>query len=139
MNQAKKCVTCGANIVEYKHGLSKGLLRAFARFVMKTRGQVGREVEFHDLGLDYNHGSNFQKLRYWALIEKIGDAESKGGLWALTEQGKIFATGAISLPRFAWSYRGDFVRYEGSKIFIGDVTGGWRYRPDYAAEAVAHE
>ena len=37
-----------------------------------------------------------------------------------------------------WTYRGEFVRWDGGQVHITDVAGGWKYRPDYAREGRPH-
>ena len=135
MSNKKICEHCGATMVEYKHGLSKGLCRSLAVVTLAFCDTEPHEIR--DMNLDYSHRCNFQKLRYWGLVEKIGDKDSKGGLWRITEDGMKFAKGEISAPKFVWTYRGDVVRYEGEEIWITAVTDGWKYRPDYAAESQA--
>jgi hypothetical protein len=134
----KVCEHCGAKIVEYKHGLSKGLIRVLYHIIRECEGQP-QEFEFCNIKLTYNEGSNFQKLRYWKLIEKVGDFDGKGGTWKLTARGISFARGEISLPKFAMTYRGELVSHEGDNVKVYEVVDGWRFRPDYASEAVPHE
>ena len=135
MTDKKTCPHCGAKMVEYKHGLSKSLCRSLAAVAIAFKDTQPHEIK--DMGLDYNHRCNFQKLRYWGLVEKMGDQGSKGGLWRITEYGMAFVKGLTSLPRFAWTYRGEVERLEGEQIMITDVSGGWKYRPDYAKESQA--
>ena len=128
------CEYCGAKIVQYKHGLSKSLMRVLYRIIKDCNGEVGI-FEFKNIKLSYNEGSNFQKLRYWGLIEKVGDDEGKGGTWMLTQTGLSFACGELSLQKFAKTYRGELVCHEGEDVKIEDITGGWKWRIDYAREA----
>lgn len=127
------CDHCGAKVVEYKHGLSKGLVASLVTFA-----QRGDAMKLAEAGLTYPQRCNFQKLRYWELVEKVGDPAGKGGTWRLTEQGKKFLSGAVGLPHQVWTYRGRVRRYEGAEVTIRDVfKGEWRYtyRPEYAREA----
>jgi len=135
MKKVEICEHCGAKTVEYKHGLSKSLMRAFIKFVIAVDCQPWGIADFSALDLTYSQGSNFQKLRYWKLIEKVGDPEGKGGQWRLTSRGAAFAKGGIWLPIFAWTYRGDVTDHEGDLKTIDQITGGWKYRPEYAREA----
>ena len=120
-------------MVEYKHGLSKALVRVLSKIAVQF--QDTKPHQFKEMELNYNEASNFQKLKYWQLIEKIGDAEGKGGLWRMTEKGMEFVTGKTSCPKFAWTYRGDVVRHEGELVSITDISGGWKYRAEYAKES----
>lgn len=135
MKQVKICPHCSAKMVEYPHGLSKGLLRCLVKMVRAGTG----DKDLGDLQMNYNQQSNFQKLRYWGLVEKSDPGSEKGGKWRMTDLGWAFVKGEIQMRNKVWSYRGEFVRFDGDRIFIQDVTGGWKYRPEYAREAVPHE
>lgn len=138
MNLSKGvCETCGAKLVEYKHGLSKGLCRSLIQVAVAFKDTKAHEIK--DMGLDYNHRCNFQKLRYWRLVEKVGEQTGKGGLWRITETGKEFIQGKISLPKFVWTYRGKVERYDGEHITIFDVSDGWKSRSEYAKESKVRE
>lgn len=130
------CEECGAKVVEYKHGLSIGLVRVL--YLMARAAEHGYPVHMADLKLTYSQRCNSQKLRYWYLIEKVGDPDGKGGDWLVTQRGREFLKGAISLPKNVWTFRGDTVRYEGRSRYIEQVTDGWKWRPDYAREAIPH-
>ena len=130
----KHCNCCGAPIVEYKHSLSKGLARCLYRLVQAGGGPVNANT----LGLNYNQQSNFQKLRYWGLIEKSDPGSEKGGFWELTPKGWEFVKGSISVPRSAITYRGEVIRTEGGIVAITDITEGWWYRKEYAEQSQAH-
>ena len=123
--------------MEYKHGLSKGLCRSLIQIAIAFKDTKAHEIK--DMGLDYNHRCNFQKLRYWRLVEKVGEQTGKGGLWRITETGKEFIQGKISLPKFVWTFRGVIARYEGEYITIFDVTDGWKSRSQYAQESQVRE
>ena len=127
------CSTCGAKLVEYKHGLSRVLCKTLA--VVATQFGDTKPHQIKDMRLNYNQRCNFQKLKYWHLIKKIGDAEGKGGTWAITDNGMSFISGEIEMPKSVWTFRGEPVRYSDETIFITDVSKGWKYRPQYATEA----
>ena len=130
------CETCGAKVVEYKHGLSKGLLRTL--YKMAVAQQTRSPVSMSEVDLTYSQRCNAQKLRYWRLIVKAGDPESKGGDWYVTDRGRRFLRGEFPLPHYAWTYRAETVRFEGPQKYIDEVTDGWKWRPDYARESLPH-
>ena len=121
------CSTCGAKLVEYKHGLSRVLCKTLA--VVATQFGDTKPHQIKDMRLNYNQRCNFQKLKYWHLIKKIGDAEGKGRTWAITDNGMRFISGEIEMPKSVWTFRGEPVRYSDETIFITDVSKGWKYRP----------
>lgn len=134
MSDNPLCPECGAKLVEYKHGLAKGLVRGLWKL---GKGGLGPQ-EIASIGLSKGEYTNFAKLAYWDLVKKISDDSGKGGRWQLTRQGQAWLAGEIRLQRFCWVYRKVVQRYEGPWLSIDDVTGGYKYKPEYAREAVPH-
>lgn len=132
----KKCPHCNAPMVEYKHGLSKGIVRAFIKAV--RRAHPGQAFTISECGLTYSERENLRKLKYWGLIKKASTNKDKGGDWIITDRGMRFARGTTFLPCKVWTYRGVVQRFEGKDKYIQDITGGWKYRPEYASEAMPH-
>lgn len=130
------CSECGAKVVEYKHGLSKGLAKGL--YIVARAQEVRSPVRLMDTKLTYSQRANFIKLQYWGLIARANTNLERGGEWYITEKGFQFMRGEISLQHFVWTYRNQVQRFEGKQESITDLTGGWKYRPDYAREAVPH-
>ena len=136
MKEPELCPECGAKTVEYPHTLSRSL----ARVIYRITQNLDRDRGFHvgSCGLTNSQINNLQKLRYWGIIAKERDASAKGGNWNLTDVGLAFAQGRIPRRKKVWTYRGEFVRFDGVQVFITDVSDGWKYRPEYAREGLPH-
>ena len=126
----KFCECCGAKLVKYKHSLSKSLLRCL--YIPSALGY--KSFNPGELDMNYNQRANFQKLQYWGLVERCDQDKAKGGDWRITEKGWFFLRGEIKVHKIAWTFRGKLERYDGEEVSVMEVTGGWRYRPDYARE-----
>ena len=133
-SEPKRCPYCDAKMVEHKHGLSKGLLRCLVKLAKAGHG----DQNLNDLGMNYSQQSNFQKLKYWGIVEKADPNCAKGGEWRITERGWSFVKGEIALQKSVFTYRGAVVGYEGKKLLIEEITGGWKWRPDYARDERSH-
>jgi len=125
------CPTCGAKTVEYRHNLSKGLAGALIAL-----HEAGGKFNVNELPLTHNQKANFQKLRYWELVEKTDrpDGSHIGGWWEITGHGSDFLLG-FSIQKHVWTYRGNPIRTEGEYVTIEDLSAGYKYRPQYAEEA----
>lgn len=132
------CETCGAKVVEYRHTLNQALVHALGRLY-----QLGGQAHINDLGLSFSTINNFQKLRYWFLVDKVQSEEghTRSGVWRLTDRGWDFVDGVIQVPRRAWTYRGEHVRYDDERelVWFRDehVIGSER-SDDYWANAIPH-
>lgn len=132
-----KCQTCGAAIVEYKHGMNHGLVTGLIRLY-----EHRKPVNIRQLKLTRSAWDNFQKLRYWELVAKYTapgkDPMKKGGIWTITQLGIDFVTGRAVVPKYVWTFRGERIRYEGSPITIEQADPLYRTRFEYAVSAMPH-
>lgn len=87
-------------MVAYRHRLNKNLIDAlFKLYSCKDYCGVISKI------LDHNQIANFQKLKYWGLIEKT----QVSGEWKLTYLGVEFIHGNKTMPEFVFSYRGEIL------------------------------
>lgn len=131
------CPTCGGKMVEYTHSLSKSLVRAFYK-AFRASDSIGSFKVSQLPGMSHSQLANLQKLRYWDMIRKAPNSNAKGGEWIITRRGRDFIEGRISLSKKVITYRAEVVKFEGVQVSVQDVTGGWKYRPDYAREGRPH-
>jgi hypothetical protein len=136
MKANKTCDHCGAKMVEYKHNFSNALAIGLYQLY-----QEGKPVNIKRLGLTRNQWDNFQKLRYWGLVEKAFGADGKriGGCWNITLLGVDFIEKGTSIKKYVWTYRGETVRFEGNTCFFKQIHPvEYKQRSEYAQEAVSH-
>lgn len=119
-------------MVEYRHTFSAALAEGLFRLY-----RAGEAINIKQLGLTRNQWDNFQKLRYWDLVEKARDADGAriGGYWRITPTGASFVRGLSMVRRVVWTYRGERVRFDGDSVYFAQVHVGYKKRPDYAREA----
>lgn len=135
MEKVKICECCGAKIVEYKHILNKGLVQALFEL-----SKHNSPVPLTDLDITRNQWTNFQKLRYWGLVEKELCNNGAGtGRWFVTTIGREFINNGLGIPTIAWSFRGKPVKLEGIVGFFNEIYNrDYRRKPDYVADRVSH-
>ena len=131
--KTETCDHCGAKVVEYKHGLNRGIVTALTAFFEK---HALKAADMSAMGFSYSQRCNWQKLQYWGLVEKANPLSKKGGEWRVTQRGAEFVSGWLRVPHFAVTYRAKVVRYEGDSKVIGLVLDGYKYRGDWAAAAI---
>lgn len=137
----KICECCGAKLVEYKHGMSKSLAESLVVFERSIHNALTKARILRGSGLNHSQACNFQKLKYWGLVDKISGKDyrsGEAGRWYITKKGYQFLMGAIEIKKNAITYRGKVVAFEGADIDITKASGGWKYRDEYAKEAEPH-
>lgn len=134
MKEVKRCPHCDAKMVEYKHTLNKNIIQCL--WIVCEMGGI---LPFKELNgrVTYNQRNHFQQLQYWGLTRKVKDEDGTrvAGLWAITEDGMRFLKGEIPVFKHVWTYRGEFVRFDGEALFVSD----YGYEPYKTAEQYAAE
>ena len=130
--QIEKCPHCEAKMVNYVHSLESGtLVKALMIFYSHTRNGI-KSVNPAKTEMTKNQYNNFQKLRYWDLVERVGH----NGLWKMTYLGIEFVQGRVAVPLQALSYRGEWKEYRGSLSKIYEINGmEYLKAKDYAKNA----
>ncbi len=130
-DEKEMCPTCGAAMMEYRQVLNRPLVESLVKIASHNR-----PINLSILDLTRSAWNNFQKLRYWKLVEKhFEDGKRVGGVWKVTELGRRFVAGEATVSKNAWTYRGEVRRYEGKEIHIWDVDAKFKTRPQWAKEA----
>jgi hypothetical protein len=104
----KTCEHCGASMVEYKHGLSVGLVTGLIKIA-----KVKNPINIKQLGLTRNQWDNFQKLKYWDLVDPGKRREVEGRCLGDHQEGSRFRQGRdldtqerLDVPRSVLEVRG---------------------------------
>lgn len=124
------CFLCGASMMKYKHALNKGLAAALLALY-----KFGKATNISKIGLTHNQICNFQKLKYWDLVRKVGDKGGNSGCWDITDKGIDFINGQILLQKNVWTFRGDPLEFDGAEISFSSICDLYKKRPDYSREA----
>lgn len=127
------CKECGQSVMRHKQSLSKSLVVILVK-AYETFGQKSFHLQ-KDLPLTKNQYANFQKLKYWGLVQRDLSAP---GYWLITEYGKEFLKGLSRVSRFAWTFNNHVVESSHEMVFIKDVLGSTPYykkREEYAGDA----
>ena len=128
-----KCPHCGASIREFRHALNNPLVHSL--WVLSSRGGTDNIAK---MGLNSNQRNNFQKLKYWDLVEKTEgeNGEHIAGVWSITPKGVSFLSGAIKVPIAVVTYRNRRVRYDGPRVSIKyEFTKKYQQAKDFAVKA----
>jgi hypothetical protein len=134
-HRSELCPTCGAKMVEHKHGLSKGIIRSL--YIVAKAQEITNPVKLRKTKLTYSQRANLLKLQYWRLIARA-NPDKDSGEWYITEKGFQFLRGEISLPHSVRTFRNEVQKYEGNNLFVMEVTGGWKFASEYAHDAQPH-
>lgn len=128
------CPHCGGKMVEYRHHLSTPLVLALRRLLVAGRGPV----HLGELDLTYSQRCNFQKLRYFGLVD-YADPNRRSGRWRVTDAGVRFVRGETECYESVWTFRGERVRWDGERIRLRDVVADYETREEWAAESAPRE
>jgi hypothetical protein len=120
--------------LKHKHTLSDALVTGLARL----RDAGGGPMNLKHLQLTRNQWDNFQKLRYWDLVQQSFDPATgsrQSGVWEITPKGVKFLAGIIQQPKAVWTVHGETVEVSDEKIYAPQGELGYRTREDYATDS----
>lgn len=128
------CERCGAKMLKYRHKLNKPMVRALLK-IYSVYGE--NPVRISEVGLTHNQICNFQKLRYWGLVDKFKDnaGDRRGGVWFITMKGSLFLENRCALPLRVWTWRGEKCDEEQEQASILEIDAGYQFRPEWVEQA----
>ena len=98
------CPACGTDLTQYNRVLNSGMAICLVKLFVLTRDNPDGVEWFHHSKFDIHDSREIHKMAHWGLVEeKEREDEEKGkkknsGSWRITERGRQFVTGAITLP-----------------------------------------
>jgi hypothetical protein len=127
----KVCECCGARLIEYSHKLNKGMIDS----LKKLSEQPNTTANISKIGLTHNQIANFQKLKYWSLVEK----GTTSGVWSLSLCGKHFLWNGMEVPERVITFRDKVVGRSDKNISL-PVVNDRKYmrKEDYLSEGSIH-
>lgn len=116
--QISLCKCCGAKMVEYTHTLNHSMVESLYYFYKNNPPLNLNKIK----ELSFSMRTNFQKLRYWDLIEKVYDKNTRiEGSWNITHKGILFLYNKIKVPKQVVTYRNKRVRFKDDLCFASDL------------------
>lgn len=121
----KECFYCNAKLKKHPHRLSKGLCNALiklkAAIIEKRSNCIHLQSEVQ---LSKNEFCNFQALRYFGLVAKYIDPETKQrkeGYWLITKRGNAFTKNKISIHSHITTFRNKIDSRSEKLVKISDI------------------
>ena len=128
MPRVEICPCCGRRVVEYRHHLNKILIHDL-EYLLKIGGVATLKELNEEFELSHSELANFQKLRYFGLVEKVGPRT-----YGITGRGRGFLKGLNNIPYWVIT-RDAVVIAEGPEISITEVDEIIQSREDFEAQA----
>jgi hypothetical protein len=118
-----KCPCCKREGKIYNRTITSGMARELIAFYKEYGKAYGYGTEVKRVAT----GREFAKLRYWGLIEEKDarreDGSPHAGWWRVTERGRLWICGSISVPKYAVVFDKEAITVQGSKWTIEDALG----------------
>lgn len=118
-----RCPCCNQYAKVYRRQINSGMARSL--IAMYLHGPQGQWVH-----LPTQVGARSReegKLRYWGLVEEQVEVQrqdgGRAGYWRLTDAGRAWVTGQITVPKFVAVYNNTVLRSYGDPINVSDALG----------------
>lgn len=132
MSEIKVCQCCGQRMMIYRRSIRKCMLFCLRKLFFKH----GRGfLKVHDLESDGILSADFEKIRYWSLLEK-GDNNT----WGISDFGIDFILGRVQIPKYIFIYnqelQGEPIGEENPLIWCWDIAPQEISKESVLSEAV---
>ena len=120
-----KCPTCGQMVKLYKRKLHTVMALMLVK-LYKLDHQKAGYYHAKDFVITKTGTNDFSKLRYWGLIVSKDNDDTKkraSGIWAITDKGRQFVRGEISVPEKVLIFDSKYFGYDGDQIKIDRAIG----------------
>jgi len=104
------CPCCEQKVKRYPRRLHKTLWRAL-QYITRC-GEAGANA--WDIMKACN-STDYSKLALWELTEKVGLAQ-----WKVTEKGKAFLRGEVTIPKFVFTYNNTILGHSEEQMTVKD-------------------
>lgn len=115
------CPCCTQRVQVYKRKLNSGMARSLIAMYA-----LARTDWIHVPTAIGARSREEGKLAYWGLVEESPDPREDGGRagwWRVTDRGKQFVLGHITIPMYARIYDGKVLGYDGAFVDIKAALG----------------
>jgi hypothetical protein len=127
------CMCCGQTCRIYKRTISATMARQMITIHKASKPSFlgkGGWVNVREFNMPGTSG-DYGKLRFWGLLTPMDKRTAKknsAGMWKLTEDGREFVTGDLSVAKYAYVYNDKLYElsgesFEGPWVTIHDVLG----------------
>lgn len=121
-----KCPCCGQLCKRYYRKMNANMAMTMIVLYRKKRFGFVRVEEFLRVH-GYPRSGDFPYLVHYGMLEKMvgerADGSKKNGFYKLTDKGRQFVLGQITVPKTFIFYNGKFEGFEGDEIDIKQALG----------------
>ena len=123
-----RCPACDRTVklnpVPLSSGNTRGLVELYKLDREKPNGYFHvREIEKYKEGFG---GGAFAKCQRWGLVvdaKNVDPSKKRSGMWAITEKGRKFVRGEITVPSKCYMYNAKTVKFSEDRINIKQALG----------------
>jgi hypothetical protein len=120
-----RCPCCNRHTQVYRWSLYSTAVRALSGFYrLGSTEMYVHTNRLKDLG--HKGQGDTSRLRYWGLLEEEKSRREDGGragFWRVTEKGCLYLRDEVKLPKYAWVYDGEVMRFEGALVGVREALG----------------
>lgn len=137
-NNKTFCPHCGQSYMKNAHTFSKSLAQILLKVARTWKEGVGFHLQ-KDLELTSNQYANFQKLRYWGLVDyHYENGHHKGGYWHLTHAAQYALDGG-DINKSVTTFNNKVVERSSEMVILKKLINFYEIPNTWAKKAVPVE
>lgn len=123
LDDGEECPVC----TQFAKVYQRRIHRTMARYLIAMYREAPGGSYVDVMRLAGKDSPDLVKTRYWGLLEAMPgereDGSNRLGWWRLTDAGRAFVEGAITVPKYARLYDGRCLGFDGEGVTIRDALG----------------
>lgn len=129
------CPSCGGKLEGRWESLTRGLCFTLLKFYTATTSTGSNHLHVRTIeALNKTEFANFQKLRYFGLVQK----SEQSGYWSITYSGFEFLRGRKDKPKKVYVFRNRVKEVDEQRVYLKDILSDsdiafWLSRADYVS------
>lgn len=119
------CPICNQRMQRYKRPINRKMIETLYKLYKQNLLENGRWVSVDDI---YTKGQagDYAKMRFWGLIEPMDTRHAfrnSIGYWRITNRGKLFCDGSVTITKYAIIYDNECIGFEGDQVTAAQCYG----------------
>lgn len=123
-NKGVSCPCCGQFVKKYRIKINYFMCKFLINLYKLSKDS--EYVHLNDAIEGMKTSGLYSYLPMWKLAQKVPNDDPKkkhSGLWRITEKGKAFVEGRITVPKYFFTYNNKFLGFDGEMVSIREALG----------------
>lgn len=118
LEEGVRCPCCGQHAERYRRRVSAAMVKTMGRMLVAGESAPTGMVHLPDIKQE---SRDVATCAYFDLIQREGGSAGRTGYWRVTDLGRRFLEGKVSVPKYAFVYNGEVRGFSDEAVTVDGV------------------